>query len=236
VSHAIDAVRTELHAHACAEQARALQRYFQTSPGGYGEGDRFIGVRVPVLRTLAAKFRSLPLPALRELLRSPVHEERSLALLIMVRRAARADADALEPIYRLYIEELDHVNNWDLVDTSAGPILGAWLWSRPRGELYRLAGAASLWHRRIAIMATSRFIRLGDFDDTLRLAERLLDDREDLIHKAVGWMLREVGKRDRRLEEAFLQKHGRRMPRTMLRYAIERFPPAQRRRYLETTR
>jgi 3-methyladenine DNA glycosylase AlkD len=215
------------------EAAALAARYFKTGPGQYGAGDIFLGIRVPDLRRLAQQHHTLPLVEAEKLLRSGVHEDRSLALLILVETAARGDAALKEQIFDLYLANTRHVNNWDLVDVSAPQLVGAYLEGRDRKPLDRLAGSNSLWERRIAVLATLHFIRHGDFADTLRIAERLLTDREDLIHKAVGWMLREVGKRDEAALEGFLRRHARAMPRTMLRYAIERFPEAQRRAYLK---
>jgi len=214
------------------EDARFLQGFFKTGPGEYGEGDVFVGIRVPVLRKLAREHDGLPLDEAAELLRSPVHEERLLALLVLVRQHQRGTAERRREIHDLYLAHTRFINNWDLVDTSAEHVVGAHLWEGDRSLLDRLARSESLWERRIAIIATFHFIRRGDFGDTLRIAETLLDDRHDLIHKAVGWMLREVGKRDQPAEEAFLRAHHPRMPRTMLRYAIERFPEPLRRSYL----
>lgn len=212
--------------------AANLARYFQTGPGGYAEGDRFRGIRVPALRRLAKQARGLDLPDVTRLLTSAYHEDRLLALLILVEQYRRGDATQRAAIYRLYLSHTASINNWDLVDSSAGQIVGAHLYPDLLPTLEPLAASESLWERRIAIMATSYAIQQGRFDATLALAARLRDDPHDLIHKAVGWMLREVGNRDRAVEEAFLQAHYRHMPRTMLRYAIEKFPEARRQAYL----
>lgn len=222
-----------LEALADPAQAAFLQRFFKTGPGQYGEGDRFLGIRVPAVRRLVREFRATPLHDAVALLASPWHEARLLGLLLMVERYARGDAAGRQAAYDAYLGHTDRINNWDLVDTSAPHIVGRHLLERERTVLDRLAASASLWERRIALLATHAFIRAGQFDDTLRLCERLLGDREDLIHKAAGWMLREAGKRDVRALEGFLDRHAAQMPRTMLRYAIERLPPVQRRRYLE---
>ena len=213
-------------------RAAAVSRFFKTAPGEYGAGDRFLGISVPVLRKLAARHRAAPLRALSLLLESPWHEERLLALLILVRQYAVGDPARREAIYRLYMRRTARINNWDLVDVSAEHIVGAHLRDGKRSRLLRLAKSRVLWERRIAIMATFHYIKRGEFADTLRIARVLRDDPHDLIHKAVGWMLREVGKRRRAVEERFLRQHATRMPRTMLRYAIERFPQRLRRRYL----
>ena len=229
-------VRKELKSMADPYKAAILQRFFKTGPGQYGEGDIFIGVMVPQSRQIAKKFSRLPLGEVRTLLYSRIHEERLVALLILVRRYSSVSSgmEEKEKIAKFYLDHIKQVNNWDLVDLSAPNILGAHLVDSSRDRrrlLYRLAGSDNVWERRIAIVATHHFIRNGDFSDTLKIAEILLQDRHDLMHKAAGWMLREVGKRDTAAEEAFLEKHFSVMPRIMLRYAIERLPEDKRRRY-----
>ena len=229
--------RMKLNALASPEVAASATRFFKTGPGQYGEGDTFIGVRVPALRKLARECRALPMTEVEVLLRSPVHEERLLALLILVLGVGNGDDDEhRKGVYDFYLDNTRHVNNWDLVDSSAPAIVGGYLRDKPRKPLIGLAKSASLWERRIAIVATQHFIRLDDFDDTLTISRLLLADKEDLIHKATGWMLREVGDRDESALVAFLNEHAAAMPRTMLRYAIEHFPPEQRRAYLEAGR
>jgi 3-methyladenine DNA glycosylase AlkD len=208
-------------------------RFFKTGPGEYGEGDLFRGIRVPVLRKLCAEYPDIPLPVMSELLVSPFHEDRLLALLMLVRRFGAADTGVRAHIYGLYLASTRSINNWDLVDLSAEHIVGRFLRDRERTPIYRLAGSGYLWERRIAVMATFHYIKHGEYADTLALSELLLDDSEVLIHKAAGWMLREIGKRCPEEEEAFLQKHYRAMPRVMLRYAIERFPEDRRQLYLK---
>jgi hypothetical protein len=225
--------RERLAGFADSDRARTLQRFFKTGPGEYGEGDLFLGVRVPDVRKTVKEHLALGMKGVKCLLRSPVHEERLLALLIMVGRYGRGDGAERNRIYRLYLGNTRWINNWDLVDVTAAHIVGAHLEKRDRSPLTRLARSKSLWERRIAVMSTFHFIRRDDFGDTLRIARLLLDDGEDLIHKAVGWMLREVGKRDQPVEEAFLRKHSADMPRTMLRYAIEKFPEELRLNYLK---
>jgi 3-methyladenine DNA glycosylase AlkD len=218
-----------------ARIAESSRSFFKTERGDYGHGDRFLGIRVPTLRKTAREFRAAPVAVAFALLRSPFHEERLVALFMLVDRYARGTAAEQQRIYDRYLQHVPkHVNNWDLVDSSAPYIVGAHLAERDRGVLYELARSPHLWSRRVALLATFAFIKRGSFDDTLALAEILLDDREDLIHKAAGWMLREVGNRDRALAETFLRRHCRRMPRTMLRYAIERFPERTRRAYLHS--
>jgi len=226
------AIRRRLMAHADASSVAVLQGFFKTGPGQYGEGDIFVGVRVPALRAVCRACRGVGLDAIRTLLRSAVHEERALALLLLVDAFTRADEAGKRAIYELYLSHTAFVNNWDLVDASAAQIVGGWLYAKSRAPLRRLAKSSSLWERRIAIIATFHFIRRGEFEDTLRIADILLDDPHDLIHKAVGWMLREVGNRDGAAERRFLAARYRRMPRTMLRYAIEKFPERERKKYL----
>jgi len=225
-------VKRELQKHADAEKAKVLARFFKTGKGEYGEGDMFLGIVVPHQRTVAKRFRELPLAEVRTLLESPVHEHRLTALLILTCQYPKADVKGKRRIYEFYLRSTRYVNNWDLVDLSAPNIVGEYLRGRPRAILFRLARSKSLWERRIAVLATFAFIRQGELRETFRIAELLLGDRHDLIHKAVGWMLREVGKRDGEALEDFLRRHAARMPRTMLRYATERFPLQKRRRYL----
>jgi 3-methyladenine DNA glycosylase AlkD len=209
------------------------QRFFKTGPGQYGEGDLFLGIRVPQLRRLIAPCIAMPWDDLLHLLCSPYHEERLLALLLMVARFQHSSPEEQDRIYSAYLAHTAFINNWDLVDCSAPPIVGAFLSARKdRDILRRLARSALLWERRIAIMATMYFIRKGDFTDCLAISLMLLSDRHDLIHKAVGWMLREIGKKDQTAAEMFLRRHHRHMPRTMLRYAIEHLPPAKRKAFL----
>ena len=214
------------------ERAWVLQRFFKTGQGEYGEGDTFVGLRVPEIRKLAKEYQALPFSEIIKLLRSSLHEARLLALLILVRAYTRGDAFLQERIFKLYLQNTRFINNWDLVDGSAEYIVGSHLRYRSRSPLHALAISKLLWDRRISIMATFHYIKRGEFAETLRIAELLLRDPEDLIHKAVGWMLREIGKRDRLIEEELLKVHYKTMPRTMLRYAIEKFPEKLRQRYL----
>lgn len=215
------------------ERAKAALWFFKTGPGEYGEGDRFLGVSAAPLRRLSREFQEMPLSEILKLLRSPWHEARSLALLVMGRAYALGDGEKRLAVYEAYLANTRRVNGWDLVDCSAEHVVGAHLEAHSRAPLRKLARSESLWERRIAIVATFRYIKKGEFGETLRIAGILVNDRHDLIHKAVGWMLREVGKRGGQgEEEAFLRAHCRTMPRTMLRYAIERFPEPLRRAYL----
>ena len=226
-------ITKELSSLTDSRTASFLKRFFKTNPGEYGDGDLFRGIRVPVLRKLAMEYHDLTLAEIEELLHSPYHEDRLVALLILARTYLRSDDTVKEKVYDVYLKNTRFINNWDLVDSSAPHIVGAFLWDKRRDVLCRLARSRDLWKRRIAIMATFHFIKRGEFTQTLKIAGMLLSDREDLIHKAVGWMLREVGKRNLRVEEEFLHKHYKRMPRVMLRYAIEKFPESKRRQYLQ---
>lgn len=229
---ALKAIRAALKAHADPDIARHSQRYFKTGPGEYGAGDVFLGIRVPQLRRLARAFADAPLTDVEQLLHSRYHEARLLALLLMVRRFQRGDEAEQARIYRLYRANLQRVNNWDLVDASAPYIVGAYLADRNKAPLHRWARSRNLWLRRIAMLATFFGIKHGRYHDALQIAHTLVGDPEDLIHKAVGWMLREIGKRDIKSAEPFVAAHCKTMPRTMLRYAIERYPESKRRRYL----
>lgn len=231
----INDVRRSLRSLGRKRHASLLQKYFKTGPGEYAEGDIFLGIRVPQLRKLAGECHDLRLKDAERLLQSDVHEERLLALLLMVNRFPKAGRLEQRKIYSLYFRNTQFVNNWDLVDVSAPDITGRFLAKRDKEPLTSLAESSLLWDRRIAIMSTFHFIKEGHFSETLRIAGILLHDEEDLIHKAVGWMLREVGKRDMLVEEKFLKQHYRKMPRTMLRYAVERFPERKRLKYLAGT-
>ena len=226
-------IKNEMRKLANKKIAEHSQRFFKTGKGQYGEGDIFLGIRVPVLRKIAKKFRRISLAEVSKLLESKFHEERLLSILMLVNLFKSGDEDDQELIYELYLDKTKFINNWDIVDISAGNIVGAFLFEKDKAPLYRLVFSENLWNRRIAIVATFYFIRNDEFDDTLKIAEILFTDKEDLIHKAVGWMLREVGKRVIEIEEEFLEEHYLKMPRTMLRYAIERFPETRRKMYLK---
>jgi 3-methyladenine DNA glycosylase AlkD len=232
VKKSVAAARKRVREFADKERATFMLRFFRTGPGDYGEGDRFLGLRVPDVRRIAREFRSLSLADVRALLASKWHEERLLALVILTHQFANGSASEREQIYRLYLSSTDRINNWDLVDVTAPRIVGAYLVERDRRPLRRLAKSRSLWERRIAIVATQHFIRRGELDDTFEIATLLIDDRHDLIHKAAGWMLREAGKRDRGRLERFLDTFASSMPRTMLRYAIETLPNDLRLKYM----
>ena len=214
------------------EKAVTIAGFFKTGKGEYGEGDLFMGIPVPEQRKIARKYSLMSLKDLQKLISSKIHEHRLTALLILVIKYSKAHIKIREDIVNFYLKNIRHINNWDLVDLSADKILGPHLWERDNSILFNMATSQNLWERRIAIMTTFHFIKNNQFRDTLALAEILLHDRHDLIHKAVGWMLREIGKRDQETEERFLLKYYTKMPRTMLRYAIEKFDDNKRRFYL----
>jgi 3-methyladenine DNA glycosylase AlkD len=225
-------VREELAEAADPEHAERLQKFFKTGIGEYGEGDIFHGVRVPKQRQIAKKYRDMPLEEVLKLLQSLFHEERLTSLFILVDKYRRGNEKTREEIVTLYLANTEHINNWDLVDSSASKILGDWLFDKPRDILYELASSDSIWERRISIISTFAFIGQGELDDSIALAETLLDDEHDLIHKATGWVLREVGKNNEQRLLSFLDKHTHEMPRTMLRYSIEKLEETKRKHYL----
>lgn len=216
------------------EQADILQRFFKTGKGEYGEGDVFYGIKVPKVRKLVRQYyKEISIEEDVKLLHSKIHEERLCAVLILVAKYEKADDQEKGEIYNIYLKNAKYINNWDLVDLSAPNIVGKYLLDKDRKILYRLAKSKDLWEKRISMLSTFTFIRENQFEDTIKISEILLKDDHDLIHKAVGWMLREVGKRDQAVEEKFLQKHYKKMPRTMLRYAIEKFPQTKRKFYMK---
>ena len=228
-------IKKALRALADPVIAQHSLRFFKTGRGQYGEGDKFLGIRVPVIRTHAKTFADTSLEEIQKLLHAPFHEERLCALFMLVQKFSRSGEAEKAHIFQVYLNNTRHINNWDLVDSSAYHIVGAFLEDKDRQPLFALARSASLWERRIAIVATLHFIRQTDFDDTLALARILIDDKEDLIHKAVGWMLREIGKRNSSIAKNFLKKYSKQMPRTMLRYAIEKFSEQERKAYMQGT-
>ena len=233
VMHTAQEIENAMRAVANPEKIKILSSFFKTGKGEYGENDIFIGVPVPVTRTIAKSYRDTPLAELVQLLHSPVHELRMAALLCMVEQFKHADDNQRTVLYETYLAHTDCINNWDLVDLSAAQIVGAYLEHRDHAPLYRLAQSKLLWEQRIAIVATWQWIRRGHFDDTLALADLLLHHDHDLIRKATGWMLREVGKKDKARLCQFLDSRYRDMPRTTLRYAIERFTPEERQHYMQ---
>ena len=229
----LDKLMSELIHLANPAKAKLLAGFFKTGPGQYGAGDKFLGIMVPQQRELVKKYyREITVAETEELLHSLYHEARLTALLILVAKFKRADKKEQKQIFQIYLKNTKFINNWDLVDLSAPNIVGAWLFGKDRAVLHKLAHSPDLWKKRIAVLATFYFIREKDFTDALQIAKILLPDEHDLIHKAVGWMLREIGKRDITAEEVFLKKHAAIMPRTMLRYAIEKFPETKRKKYL----
>lgn len=229
----VHTIKSKLRELANKKNAEVAQRFFKTGPGEYGEGDKFLGIRVPVLRKLAKEYQTITVEEAEHLLKSPIHEERLLSLFILISIYSKGEEAVKKGIYKLYLNNTKFVNNWDLVDASAEHIVGNFLFNKGKNPIYRLAKSEDLWERRISIMSTFYFIKHGQYSETMKISKVLLHDNEDLIHKAVGWMLREVGKRNLLLEEEFLKKYYKEMPRTMLRYAIERFPESKRQRYLK---
>jgi 3-methyladenine DNA glycosylase AlkD len=229
-------IEAELAALADPAHAEVMRRFFKTGPGGYGEGDVFIGIRVPELRRVARAHRTASVETCRRLLESEIHEHRFVALAILCLQYERADATERERLADFYLEHRDRANNWDLVDASAPYLLADRVTRAPRRLLDPLVRSRVVWDRRIAVLATFALIRRGSFEQTLRVCEALLRDTHDLIHKATGWMLREVGKRDEAVLRGFLDRHAGAMPRTMLRYSIERLPDADRRAYMAVGR
>lgn len=226
-------LRKEIKSVSNPEKAKFLQRFFKTGKGEYAEGDVFLGIVVPVQRQIAKKYTELSFDDLEKLITSKYHEERLIALLILVERFKKASEDQKDKIIKFYLKNRKGINNWDLVDLSAPKILGEYLLNKDRKILFRFAKSTDLWEKRIAVLSTFTFIKNRDLNDALKIYEILVDDKHDLIHKAVGWMLRELGKIDLNAEEEFLKKHYKTMPRTMLRYAIEKFPEKKRKAYLK---
>jgi len=225
-------LRTELRKKANPEKAKVLKGFYKTGPGQYAENDVFIGVVMPELRKLVKQFLHLSIKDIESLIHSPIHEERMLGLLLLVAKYKKGSDQEKHLIYRCYTKNLAYVNNWDLVDFTADHIIGEHLYQRSKIPLQQWAKSKNLWKRRVAILATFNYIKKSEFTDALQIADLLINDKEDLIHKAVGWMLREIGKRDIMVEENFLKSRYRKMPRTMLRYAIEHFPENKRKAYL----
>ena len=233
--HTLNSIKTDL-AEAQRTSNSDPERFFKTGPGSYAEHDQFLGIPVPTLRVIAKKHRATPLADIKKLLRSKMNEERLLALYLLIHHYQTGDEPTREAIYQFYLDHLAFVNNWNLVDASAHLIMGTHLIDSNKSILWELAQSNDLWERRVAIVATWYFIRHDDFKPTLKIAKQLLKDQHDLIHKAVGWMLREVGKRDESVLLAFLDTHSTKMPRTMLRYAIERLDKDLRLEYLSSSK
>ncbi|HVJ48949.1 DNA alkylation repair protein [Desulfitobacterium sp.] len=231
----LDEIKGQLRESLDEEKAAYLPRFFQAGEGGYGEGDQFLGVTVPIQRKIARKYyKQIELMDVETLLKEPIHEYRLVALFILVSKFEKSTAEQeQEAIVNFYLNNIQCVNNWDLVDSSAYKILGPFLFAKDKGILYDFAQSSNLWKQRIAIISTFYFIKQGHFDDALEISEILLHHKHDLIHKAVGWMLREIGNRNFKIEFNFLKDHYNEMPRTMLRYAIEKYEPDLRQRFLK---
>jgi 3-methyladenine DNA glycosylase AlkD len=229
----VQSLKKELKELSDPKQAKILQRFFKTGKGEYGEGDIFLGIKVPVQRKTAKRYYNLSLTNIGKILNSKIHEHRLTSLFILINKYKEADEKGKKEIFNFYLKNTKHINNWDLVDLSSPNIIGNYLLDKDKSIIYKLARSKNLWEKRIAILATFTFIRNNEYKDCFKIAELLLHDKHDLIHKANGWMLREVGKRiNEKTEEIFLKKHYKNMPRTMLRYAIERFEEKKRKYYL----
>ena len=226
-------LKSTIRKNANKENAKNLKWFFKTGKGEYGEGDKFLGLRVPLQRKIAKEFRDLELSGLQQLLQSKFHEDRLISILILVDKYQKAEEKEREKFYKFYLQNRKHFNNWDLVDLSAPKIVGQKLLNRNKDILYKYARSNNLWEKRIAILSTATFIKNKHFKTTFELSDILLNDKHDLIHKAVGWMLREIGKMDKEILEAYLKLQYNKMPRTMLRYAIEKFPEQKRKKYLQ---
>jgi 3-methyladenine DNA glycosylase AlkD len=226
-------LKKELKKLANPSQAKILQGFFKTGKGEYGEGDIFLGIKVPIQRNLVKEFKDLKLPDIQKLLNSKIHEERLIALFILIRQNGNADEIGKKQIYNFYLSKAKNINNWDLVDLSAPNIVGNYLLDKKRDVLYKLVRSKNLWERRIVVLSCFSFIRNNDFKDIIKISGILLKDKHDLIHKATGWMLRETGKRNEKELKKFLDKYYKKMPRTMLRYAIEKLSEKKRKFYLK---
>jgi 3-methyladenine DNA glycosylase AlkD len=233
MSDDLSILRGKIKSLGTREIADSMKWFFKTSKGEYGEGDKFAGLKVPTQRKLAKEFKHLLLSDLKKLLSSPIHEERLISLFILVDQYSVSDEKGKKEIFNFYLENRKGINNWDLVDLSAPKIVGKHLVDKDKSILLEFANSTELWEKRIAILSTQLFIKNGIYDTTIQIAEILLNDKHDLIHKAVGWMLREIGNKDLKTEEDFLKRYYKKMPRTMLRYAIEKFPESKRKKYLE---
>lgn len=226
-------LQDELNGHEDPARAVHAQRFFKTGKGQYGEGDIFIGLRVPLTRKICKKYKDLPVGEIEKLLESPIHEHRLAAVIIMTESAKRANDVLRKALYDLYLRRTDRINNWDIIDISCREVVGGYLIDKPRDILYWLARSQQMWERRIAVISTAAFIAQNDLNDTFKISKILLTDKEDLIHKATGWMLREAGKKDEAKLKEFLDEHATVMPRTMLRYSLERLQPVDRARYMQ---
>ncbi|MDP7244096.1 MAG: DNA alkylation repair protein [Flavobacteriales bacterium] len=228
----LNQIKNDLQKLGNPKLAKILSRFFKMGKGEYGYGDVFLGIKVGPQRKIVKKYSQATLKDLQKLLSSKIHEERLTSLFILIDKYKKADEKNKKEVVDFYLKNTKNINNWDLIDLSAGKILGNYLLEKDKSILYKLAKSNSVWERRIAIISTFEFIRNNKFESTLKISEMLLEDKHDLVHKAVGWMLREIGKRNQAVEEKFLKKHCKKMPRTMLRYAIERFDESKRKYYL----
>ncbi|NCF75305.1 MAG: DNA alkylation repair protein [Xanthomonadaceae bacterium] len=229
----LEKIKKELKNLSNPEQAKNSQKFFKTRKGEYGEKDVFLGVKVPIQRWIITKYKNFQLSEIKELLNSKIHEYRFIALLLLIDKYKKSNNREKKKFFDFYLRNTKNVNNWDLVDLSAPKIIGDYLLNKPRDILYKLVKSKNLWEKRIAIIATFIFIKNNDFKDILKISKILLNDKNDLIHKAIGWMLREVGKQNQEVEEKFLNKYHKRMPRIMLRYSIEKFNEEKRKAYLK---
>ena len=225
----------EIRELASKKIAKHSLRFFKTGKGEYGYGDIFLGVRAPEIRSIAKKHIDISIADMKNLIKSKYHEERFLGLIILVNKYSKSNNEIRNQLYKIYVSSFKYINSWDLVDVTCSHVIGKHLMDKDRSILYTWAKSEDLWTKRIAIVSTHFFIRKNDLQDTFKIADILLNDNHDLIHKAVGWMLREAGKRDIKKEEGFLKKHYKTMPRTMLRYSIEKFPEDKRQKYLKGT-
>jgi 3-methyladenine DNA glycosylase AlkD len=228
----LESLKKDLEEMADSEKAKVLQRFFKTGKGEYGEGDIFLGIVVPKQRRVAKKYLGLSLPKIQKLLNSKIHEHRLMGLIILTNKYKRSGEEEKANIFNFYLKNTKNINNWDLVDLSAPNIMGNFLYDKDKKILYELIRSENLWERRIGVLSTFHFIKKGEFQDALAISELLLEDEHDLIHKAVGWMLREIGKIDLNSEEKFLKQHYKNMPRIALRYAVEKFDEEKRKAYL----
>lgn len=231
----LEQLKKEVQESKNSEQAKHLQKFFKTGKGEYAEGDIFLGIKVPIQRSIAKKYTNMKLNEIQDIINSKIHEYRLIALLILIQKYKKAKKDRLErrKIFEFYLRNTKNINNWDLVDLSAPQILGDFLQTEGTDMLMNLAQSENMWERRISIISTYPLIKKRRFGETLAISEILLKDEQDLIHKAVGWMLREVGKRNKKVLELFLMQRYSKMPRTMLRYAIEKFPEDERKEWLK---
>ncbi len=231
-------LRKEMEECSNEEKAKLYQRFFKTGPGQYGEGDVFMGLTMPETRAISSKYTEMPIEEVQELLNSEIHEHRMSALLIVIQKYRKANKEEKRKLYEFYLKNMSRINNWDLIDVTASHVVGDFLFNNKEEKemLYKLAKSNDLWEKRISVISTFRFIKENEFEDSINISEILLNDKHDLIHKAVGWMLREIGKKDQEIEEEFLRKYHKTMPRTMLRYSLEKFTKDKKDFYMGRTK